>query len=324
MGLVNQRKLRLIKAAEEGLFDDDRPIDISFFAAWAARTSMGPYRNPDRPGQEPLRAWVRRNGDCTLIVQPGMGERDGVPYSIGLAYGNLPRVLSMYVCDKAFKTGNPKVELGPSMASFLRKGLGMASTGGPRGTITLLRDQANRLFRSRISFHWDDPTGQRDVGGQIIMAKAWNLDFHGSLAAMESATPLWPAEIELSAEFFKHVIDHPVPLRYDVVRALQRSAPCLDLYAWLTWRMATLQKPVTVSWNALKFQFGYRFADTPQGWSQFRKDFATHLHQVLLVYPQAKAEVTKAGLKLSPSLTSVPFRGVRALQAGPGAGKTSE
>src|SRR5690606_6702477 len=44
----------------------------------------------------------------------------------------------------------------------------------------------------------------------------------------------------------------------------------LDLYAWLTYRMSYLSKPVTVPWPSLMDQFGFQLAPGPKGAYQFR------------------------------------------------------
>lgn len=90
----------------------------------------------------------------------------------------------------------------------------------------------------------------------------------------------------------------------------------LDLYAWLTYRMSYLSKPVTVPWPSLMDQFGFQLAPGPKGAYQFRTTLKKALREVLCVYPDARAEATNKGLLLKPSRTSVPFRGLRELAQG--------
>jgi hypothetical protein len=40
------------------------------------------------------------------------------------------------------------------------------------------------------------------------------------------------------------------------VRAISNNSAALDVYAWLAYRLHALDKPTSVSWPALKAQFG--------------------------------------------------------------------
>jgi len=42
---------------------------------------------------------------------------------------------------------------------------------------------------------------------------------------------LLPSTVWLSAEFYRHVVERPVPLSLDALRALQGSSLRLDIYA---------------------------------------------------------------------------------------------
>ncbi len=86
--------------------------------------------------------FTRQNGLFTLSLM--------APAKIGLPYGSIPRLLIAWVTTEAVKTKNPYLELGPSLSSFMAE-LGLQPTGGRWGSITRLRDQTNRLFKSFIS-----------------------------------------------------------------------------------------------------------------------------------------------------------------------------
>jgi hypothetical protein len=70
-----------------------------------------------------------------------------------------------------------------------------------------------------------------------------------------------PSTVVLSDTFFREVVEHPVPVSADALRALRGSPFRLDQYAWLTHRMSYLQRRTTVSWEQLRFQFGSQCAD---------------------------------------------------------------
>ena len=55
---------------------------------------------------------------------------------------------------------------------------------------------------------------------------------------------LWESKIELGEKFFQEIIQHPVPLDMNILKALKRSSLGLDLYLWLVYRTFTLQRPL--------------------------------------------------------------------------------
>ena len=67
---------------------------------------------------------------------------------------------------------------------------------------------------------------------------------------------LWDSQIELGEKFFHEILQHPVPLDLNILKALKRSSLGLDLYLWLTYRTFTLRHPLRLSWARLYRQFG--------------------------------------------------------------------
>ena len=58
---------------------------------------------------------------------------------------------------------------------------------------------------------------------------------------------LWQSKIRLGAAFFQEVIQHPVPLDMNTLKALKRCALGLDLYLWLVYRTFALTRPVSAA-----------------------------------------------------------------------------
>ena len=71
----------------------------------------------------------------------------------------------------------------------------------------------------------------------------------------------------------------------------------LDVYAWLVHRLFHLSKPSMVNWTQLSEQFGHSYREP----RTFRRFFLDSLKRVLIVYPDAKLNVTDAGILLLPS-----------------------
>ena len=56
---------------------------------------------------------------------------------------------------------------------------------------------------------------------------------------------LWKSKIRLGEDFFNEIINHPVPLDMNTLKALKRSSLGLDLYLWVAYRTFTLESPAT-------------------------------------------------------------------------------
>jgi hypothetical protein len=111
--------------------------------------------------------------------------------------------------------------------------------------------------------------------------------------------------VQLSERFFAELQRHPVPLQEAAIRALSNNSMALDIYCWLAYRLRSLKDVTTVSWAALMPQFGVAF----QGKKDFRRRFLENLRLALAVYPEARVEVIRGGLKMLPSAPSVPSKG---------------
>lgn len=296
MARPRRTDLDRLRAAAE-IWDQDAP-EVGYLARLFTQTSL-PYRDP---GNVP--AWGRRNGSLSLVVQPGMRIDDhGQPASIGYPFGTIPRLLLTWLSTEAVRTQSAELTLGSSLAEFMRT-LELQPTGGKNGTITRLRTQMERLFQATLSVRWEGES-DRQAGARLNVASAYDLWWADS---NPSQPALLPSSVRLSAEFFKEVTEHPVPLDLAALRALRGSPLRLDIYAWLTYRMSYLRRRTEVPWEGLRAQFGSNNADTRQGRAQFRKDFERNLREVMLVYRHANVEVAPGGLVLQPSPTHVSPR----------------
>lgn len=109
-----------------------------------------------------------------------------------------------------------------------------------------------------------------------------------------------PSSVTLSAELYEEVTHRPVPVDIGALRLLRGSPLRLDVYTWLTYRMSYLRKPVVVTWEQLRFQFGTQVS-TPRGYRHFRADFSEALRWVLAIYREAKVDEVGNGIRLRPS-----------------------
>lgn len=244
----------------------------------------------------PSNEFVRDNGLFSLTII--------APSRVGLPYGSIPRLLLSWMTTEAVYTRCPVLELGPTLSAFMAE-LGLSRQGGKRGDITRFKKQAESLFCSTIHCHYasEDRT---DLKNLMIADEArlwWNPKSPDQL-------PLWKSTVTLTDRFFKEIIERPVPVDMDALKALKRSPMALDVYFWLTYRMSYLSRDTVIPWPLLQGQFGADYAQDAQGQRDFKKFFIKRLASVKAIYEQAKVSPMDKGLLLKPSAPHVAKRPV--------------
>jgi len=265
---------------------DARDASAMGFLARALVMATLPHSNPK------TQQFERRNGNYTLTIT---ALRKG----IGLPYGSIPRLVLAWICTEATRTQSRELVLGDSLSAWMAE-LGLVPTGGRWGTITRLRDQMQRLFSCAFSIAYTDE--QRAAGVNTLIAQKYNLWWNHREPGQRS---LFPSTLTLSEDFYREIIEHPVPLDIRALRVLKRSPMALDIYAWLNWRLFYVRQPVCIPWEGLQAQFGAGYPTTPQGMRDFRKKFLAALRKVVCVLPNAQVEMEKAGLILLPSRPAI-------------------
>ena len=119
--LISKRQLQLLQLAEEIEASGDESVNASYASRIMAQLSL-PYRNPGD-----VTEWVRRNNALTLTITPGVITTPQGRYR-GYPYGVIPRYLLTWMTTEAIKTRSRELELGGSLAAFMRQ-LGLSSTG---------------------------------------------------------------------------------------------------------------------------------------------------------------------------------------------------
>jgi hypothetical protein len=133
---------KLIEAAATIRMDPDR-TEAAFMARHLIQCTL-PHSNP---GNVP--AWTRRNGNLTLGISPGWDHQRNT--SVGYPYGSIPRLLLFWIVTEAVRQGKRRLELGHSLAEFMRAiGLDPNTGRGKRGDARHLRGCSGRssVFRS--------------------------------------------------------------------------------------------------------------------------------------------------------------------------------
>ena len=262
--------------------------DLGFMGRLMALCSL-PRTDPGQRLQ-----YKRVNGPYTLIMT-AVGQT-------GLSFGNLPRLLLAWVSTEAVRTQSRELFLGSSLSEFMRK-LGVAPAGGgTRGERTRLRNQMKRLFNAHIQLAYEDKNVDAAVNAVIADHAVfwWNERNPGE-------SSLWESKIELGEKFFNEIINHPVPINMNILKALKRSALGLDLYLWLTYRTFTLKRPMRLSWARLYQQFGVdpAKAGDKRTVDDFRKDCLRELIKIQTGWPDLSYAKTRGAMILWPSKPAI-------------------
>jgi hypothetical protein len=283
-------------------FDFDRPV-VEAAAAYMADEDAGigflysgwcqaalPHRKLAND-----KGWQIDGERVRLIVEPGMrGGAHGEPEPVGVPYGSRARLILLRLQSEALRTQSRDVELGRNLNDWLIK---MGIPVGGR-SFKEVKDQTERISRCRLTF-------EVRQGNRIGMA---NQNIMESAIFFESPDPsqgtLFAQHARLSEAFFVSLQKHPVPIEEAAVRAIANNSMAIDIYAWLAYRLHALPKPISVSWRALKQQFGVSFARL----DNFKATFSSNLRLALAVYRDAKVEDSQGGLMLHPSRPPVAPR----------------
>ena len=120
----------------------------------------------------------------------------------------------------------------------------------------------------------------------------------------------WDSRIELGEKFFNEIIQHPVPIDLNILKALKRSSLGLDFYLWLTYRTFTLKRPLRLSWVRLYRQFGVNpvKAGDNRTVDNFRTDCLRELKKIKVAWADLNYAAAKGVLVLLPSKPAVPPR----------------
>jgi hypothetical protein len=262
-------------------------------AAYVARELVQASLPHSNPGDVPL--WTRRNGDVALAIQPGMNIRTGKSY--GYPFGTIPRLLLFWITTEAVRVRDRRLELGHSLNGFMAElGLNPDTGGGKRGDAKRLRDQMERLFRSRFSLERYEAHDGQTSNGWIDMQVAPKGQLWWSEKQPDQGA-LWGSWIELGEDFYRAITAAPVPVDMRALRALKRSPLALDLYAWLTYEAFRAQhgrRPRFESWTQLHGHMGGEYANP----GDFRRKAKAALRKIQAVYPGLKLGKRQGGIEV--------------------------
>lgn len=257
-----------------------------------------------RTDPKDLKEYVRKTGPYVLGMTAGVQNR--------LPYGNLPRLLLAWMCTEAVKTQRRELQLGHSLAAFMRE-LGMLSdSGGSRADRTRLRNQIDRLFNAHVQLIYETPGRKRTISSTVADETDLWWDYK-----TPTQDTLWQSRIVLGERLFQEIIEHPVPLDMRILKAMRRSSLGLDLYMWLSYKTfslltATGSKAQRLSWHQLYIQFGKDPAAASEKGTvdNFRTDALRELRKLKLCWPTLDYKTPKGFLEIRGCMPSIPPQGI--------------
>lgn len=278
-------------ATEIILFDPVKQGTVCYSANFFVQTTL-PHRDPGM-----VESWGRSNGRRSLVLQPGViSNQDGVTTSIGLPYGNIPRLLIQWITTEAKKYNQREMDLEQSLAGFMRK-IGLVyATGGKNGSICRFKDQLTRLLSMSIFASEGWPCAQQDgtvSGSRIQIAESYHLNWEPKKTKGERSY------LVLDQNFFNRILERPIPVDLRALRLLKSSPLALDLYTWLTYRTSYLAKKTLIPWRGLMKQLGAEYAKTPQGVQGFKRAVIGALNKINIFW-DVKIEIEKNAIVLYP------------------------
>lgn len=272
---------KVLEAAYYFMADDASGIGF-LFSGWC-QTALPHRKLPDD------QVWTLKTDYVRLMVEPGSVEIGDQVVRVGVPYGSRARLILLYLQSEAIRTNAREIELGRSLRIWLGK-LGVPIGGKSMNDV---RNQALRLSRCRMTFQITQGNKVGFINQNLIDTAMFSSE-GGSL--LET--------VQLSDRFFSELKRHPVPVQEGSIRALSNNSQALDVYCWLAYRLRSLSAPTMISWAALMPQFGRAYGEK----KEFRRRFLESLQMALAVYPDAKVEILRGGLKLMKSRPAVPER----------------
>lgn len=261
-------ELRLVKAAEEcALADAAAAGTVAYLPRMMVQATM-PHSRPD------VNEFTRTNGNLTVHMM--------APMDVGLPYGGQPRVLLAYLTKQAVKTKSRVISLGRSRTEFRIRMRKASDGGGERGQMAALERQMRRLFATSIrSYERTRLDGRIFERARAIppLITEWERWWSPRTSDQES---FFESTITLGEEFYRSVIDHPVPVDMRVMFALVKSPLALDLYAGFTHRASYNRRDTEIPWLYLQRQYGAEYKRT----ADFRRKAIRALEKIKLYWPE--------------------------------------
>ena len=291
-----RRHFSLFKQVDQLVAASEAEADLAYMGRQLTLCCL-PRTNPGDKSQ-----YLRQNGPYQLGMSAGPGFK--------LPYGTLPRLVLVWICSEATQTQSRVLSLGDSFLDFMQQ-IGITdNSGGKRSYRVRLQDQMERLFNSTVQMSYRDEHGAGTMGTRVADRTQfwWDPKRPGDRA-------LWQSTIRLGEDLYNEIMQHPVPVDMNILKALTRSSLGLDYYLWINYRVFRLEQPLVLTWPQLYRQFGLDPAKAGDNVTvqNFRKNSLRELKKIKIAWPGLDYATPAGGLILRPSPPSIPVRQLRLL-----------
>lgn len=261
-----------------------RPSDAWSYSSPVWIQTLLPHRDPQAGGRD-VPFFSRTDGLRAMVITPGAWQARNGTVQTGYPFGVLPRLLFMWLSEKARTSDSRELEVDLTLHEFLRQ-FDLSTGGGDRRR---LMEQLQRLLSATLHVtQAEQPNSPAQSLGARVSEK-WNL---WTTPSDLDQRGMLPSSITLSAPFYDLLREHSFPVDTRQVAALRVSGGgslSLDIYCWLAYRLHSLARPTQVSWDQLQQQFASDYERA----RDFRRDFKKALMPVLAVYPAADVELVE-------------------------------
>lgn len=228
--------------------------------------------------------YQRINGDIIMSVN--------APKSV--PYGSLARAFLAWAVTEAKRNDSRFLRIG-LFTHWVMEVTGYRSvSGGPNGSCERLRNQVGYFMESDFYL------------------KEWDYE-RRQFTIIESAVLETNGVITLSKEFFEtQCLKGAVPVRTDLMRALQGHCSLFDATLWANWRAESLyQKGIEtarIPWHYAYNQFGHGFMFFKRGIVNFKSKFRKNIDLLLMYRPHMGIRHSDSHLIISQFPLDVPAR----------------
>lgn len=249
----------------------------------------------------------KSNGSYEYVLEAGV---DSVTRQRQFPNGKYPRLLMAWMAKQIRAAGKHKTDtVDPETRTITIPSIYQLAQemGIQRGGTTYkrLQEQLRLLLVSHISIRRKTGFAGREFHDTV------NVQIAEAVRVAEDTkdSGMSGAAFVLTKEVYERLARESAPFdtRATSILLSGRSVLPYDVYVWLTGSMKELKHDLPVSWDWLYERFGDSISDK----SNFRRTFKAALEKVRQVYPAVRVDVTRKGLILHPSPTSVPERGQR-------------
>ncbi len=238
-------------------------------------------------------SFTRTSGGASISISTPEDQKgdDSTPYGV------IPRLILLHACSQATLKGSREIDICKTQTAFMKL-INLNLSGGKNGIRNNFKSQFIKLSKAKFELFLYTNKKENYFSGNIFETEPYNIE-NGK----------WNRKIRLTEEFYNSLVveKNNVPIDKRAVCCLQRSSLALDIYLMLTERLHRVVKNnYVVRWKKLREQFGQEYANNKSGRVNFKKAFSYALTQVKAVYPDAKVEIVKCGLKIGKSEPPIP------------------